>query len=70
LRCVAALTLRLSGNRTAIPALWKALQDPYQREDGSDVGPPGRRVYPVRVLAADALITLGEDAKEVRKSAR
>jgi hypothetical protein len=72
LRCCAALTLRLSGDRAAIPALKKALQDPYQRENGSDVRMPGqsRMIYPVRILAADALISLGEDAQEVRKSMR
>ena len=70
LRCCAALTLRPSGDRSAIPALQKALRDPYQRKDGSDVGPPGRLVYPVRILAADALIELGEDAKEVRRALR
>jgi hypothetical protein len=70
IRACAALTLRLSRDRSVIPALRKALRDPYQRRDGSDVGPRDRLVYPVRMLAADALIELGENAKEVRESMR
>jgi HEAT repeat protein len=70
IRSCAALTLRLSGDRSAIPALKKALRDPYQRQDGSDVGPPGRLVYPIRILAADALVALGEDPTKVREELR
>jgi HEAT repeat protein len=70
IRSCAAITLRLSGDRSAIPALKKALRDPYQRKDGSDVGPRDRLVYPIRVLAADALIDLGENPKKVRESMR
>ena len=70
IRMCAALTLRLCGDRSAIPALKKALHDPYQRKDGSDIGPRDRLVYPIRVLAADALIELGEDPKKVRENLR
>ena len=65
IRFCAAMTLRRIGDRSAIPALRKALRDPYRRADGSDVGPP-RQIYPVRVVAADALIDLGADPKEIR----
>jgi HEAT repeat protein len=67
IRVCAAFTLRLSRDRSAIPALKQALHDPYQRKDGSDVGPRDRLVYPIRILAADALVELGEDPKEIRK---
>jgi HEAT repeat protein len=67
IRVCAAITLRLSRDRSAIPALKQALRDPYQRKDGSDVGPRDRMVYPIRILAADALVELGEDPKETRK---
>jgi len=70
IRACAALTLRLCGDRSAIPALKKALRDPYQRKDGSDVGPRGRLVYPVRILAADALAALGEGPTNVRGNLR
>lgn len=70
IRICAAITLRLSKDQSAIPALKQALRDPYQRKDGSDVGPRDRLDYPIRILAADALIDLGEDPKEVRKALR
>ena len=59
-RFCAAMTLRRIGDRSAIPALRKALRDPYRRAGRTDVGPP-RQIYPVRVVAADALIDLGAD---------
>jgi len=62
-RVRAAITLRLSPDRAAIPALKQALLDPYQRKDGSDVGPGDRLVYPIRILAADALVELGETSE-------
>ena len=68
-RFCAAMTLRRIGDRSTIPALRKALRDPYRRADGSDVGPP-RQIYPVRVVAADALIDLGADPKEIREAMR
>jgi hypothetical protein len=70
IRVCAALTLRLCGDRSAIPALKKALGDPYQRKDGSDVGPRDRLVYPVRILATDALAALGEGPTSVRGNLR
>ena len=68
-RFCAVMTLRRIGDRSAIPALRKALRDPYRRADGSDVGPP-RQIYPVRVVAADALIDLGADPQEIREATR
>ena len=70
MRTCAAFMLRLSGDRSAIPALKKALRDPYQRRDGSDVGPRGRLVYPIRILAAKGLVALGEDPTNVRENLR
>jgi HEAT repeat protein len=69
IRYSAAITLRLAGDRSAIPALRKALHDPYRRQSGSDVGPP-QEIYPVREAAADALIDLGADPKETRAGMR
>jgi hypothetical protein len=68
-RVCAVITLRHLRKATARPALWKALRDPYHRTSGSDVG-PRREVYPVRIVAADALIDLGEDPQVVRSRAR
>jgi hypothetical protein len=64
-RFCAAMTLRKLRDHSAIPALRKALRDPYQRRDGSCMG-PDKNICPVRVVAADALVDLGEDPKEIR----
>jgi GNAT superfamily N-acetyltransferase len=68
LRLCAAMTLRVLKNPAAKAALWKALKDPYRRESNECCVVPGgsREVYPVRVVAADALIDLGEDPAQVR----
>jgi hypothetical protein len=68
-RVCAVVTLRHLHKAAFRPALLSALRDPYRRASGSDVGPP-RDVYPVRVVAADALIELGENPQEVRSMAR
>ena len=68
-RVCAVVTLRRLGKTTLRPALQKALRDSYHRTSGSDVGPP-RDVYPVRTVAADALIDLGENPQEVRSKAK
>ena len=65
-RYCAALTLRMVRDKSTIPALRKALHDPYQRQDAPCVRIGDGMMYPVRVIAADALIDLGEDPKEVR----
>jgi HEAT repeat protein len=65
IRFCAAMTLRKLRDPAAVPALTKALHDPYQRVDGSDVG-PRTKIYPVRIVAADALVELGKNPKEVR----
>lgn len=66
IRLCAAVTLRISGDRSALPALRKALRDPYQRTDASCRN-AGEMVYPIRMVVADALIGLGEDPVTVRK---
>jgi len=67
LRICAAMTVRNLRNPVAKPALWKALQDTYRRESHECCAPGGsREVYPVRLIAADALIDLGEDPRQVR----
>jgi hypothetical protein len=68
-RVCSVVTLRQLRKTTFRPALQKALRDPYHRTSGSDVGPP-RDVYPVRTVAADALIELGENPQEVRSKAK
>jgi hypothetical protein len=68
-RVCAVVTLRRLRKTTLRPALEKALRDPYHRTSGSDVGPP-RVVYPVRTVAADALIDLGENPQQVRSKAK
>jgi hypothetical protein len=65
-RFCAAATLRIVRDKSSIPALRKALHDPYQRQDASCLRIEGGKIYPVRVIAADALIDLGEDPKLVR----
>jgi hypothetical protein len=65
-RFCAATTLRMVRDKSSIPALRKALRDPYQRQDASCVRLGDGTIYPVRMIAADALIDLGEDPKEVR----
>ena len=59
-RFCAAVTLRMLCDRSAIPALRKALHDPYQRQDGSCERLGDGKIYPIRVVAADALADLGE----------
>ena len=68
LRICAAVTVRKLKDPAAKAALWKALKDPYRREPNECCVVPGgsREVYPVRVVAADALIDLGEDPAQVR----
>ena len=65
-RFCACRTLRRLKDRSAIPALRKALRDPYRRMDGSCVRVGDGMIHPLRLVAADALIDLGEDPKQVR----
>lgn len=69
-RFCAAMTLRMLRDKFSIPALRKALRDPYQRQDGSCVRVEDGNIYPIRIVAADALVELGEDPKEVRGEMR
>jgi hypothetical protein len=65
-RFCAAMTLRHLRDKSSLPALRKALRDPYQREDGSCMRIGDGMIHPIRVVAADALVDLGEDPKKVR----
>ena len=67
LRICAAVTLRQLQDPATKAALWKALKDPYRKESHECLDPGGSgKVYPVRVVAAAALIDLGEDPAQVR----
>lgn len=67
IRFCAAVTLRKLKNPAAKAAFWKALKAPYHRESHACLAPIGsREVYPVRGVAAGALIDLGEDPAQVR----
>jgi len=66
IRFCAVRTLRRLKDRSAVPALRKALRDPYRRRDGSCVRIGDGMIYPIRIVAADALIDLGEDPEQVR----
>lgn len=65
--CAARVLDRVKDSR-AIPALWKALEDPFHRERQVCFG-PREQEYPVRELAARTLIALGEKAGLVRAKA-
>jgi len=67
IRFCAAVTLRILGDRSTIPALRTALRDSYHRQDGSCVRIGDGEIYPVRIVVADALIELGEDPDQIRK---
>ena len=68
-RVCAALVLYRTKDARAMPALWKALDNPFHRERQSCVGPQEQE-YPVRELAERTLIALGEKADAVRAKAR
>lgn len=69
LRIVAVHEIRRAKDRRAIPALWRALEDPFKRATGECCRIGDGTVHPVRTIAADALIELGEDPKAVRSKA-
>lgn len=66
-RFCAAMTLRIVADPSAIAALRQALRDPYHRQDGSCVRIGDGDIYPIRIVAADALVDLGEDPKAIRE---
>jgi HEAT repeat protein len=70
LRVVAALALVWAKESRAAPALWRALDDPFQRVSGCCVRMGDGMVFPVRLAAANALETLGADAATVNARAR
>lgn len=65
MRFCAADTLRALQPRSAIPALRRALHDPYHRQSGACIRTGDGEIYPVRIAASGALIALGEDPKAV-----
>ncbi|MHC4176198.1 MAG: hypothetical protein ACYSWU_01755 [Planctomycetota bacterium] len=67
IRFCAAVTLRVAGDPSATAALRQALRDPYRRQDGSCVRIGDGEIHPIRIVAADALVDLGEDPKAVRE---
>jgi hypothetical protein len=70
LRLCAAMFLRSTKDARTRAAWWKALEDPYHCPSRGCVRIPGEdEVYPVRRIAADALIELGEPPKVVRAKA-
>ena len=64
-RVCAAKALRDAKDRQAIPALKTALHDPYRRQDGGCVKIGDGMCHPVRVVAGDALGTLGLTRKQI-----
>lgn len=69
LRHLAVITLAQVKDPLSSPALWKALRDPLRRERQSCIRVPGQDYgfYPIRRLAARALIQMGADDAEVRR---
>ena len=65
IRFCAAHTLRRIKNPSARPALWKALKDPFHRPMGGDMAHRGD-IYPIQLIASDALVELGEDFDKVK----
>ena len=66
-RVCAALELRAIKDKRTIAHFKKALTDPFEREDGSCVRIGDGKIYPVRIIASDALVELGVPFDEVRK---
>ena len=64
-RVCAARVLRELRQKSAIPALQTALLDPYQRVDGECDEGRNSLCYPVRIVAADALVVLGVNRQEI-----
>ena len=69
IRVCAAFELRKTKNKKLIEPFKKALNDTYKRPSGMDVGSGDRikLIYPVRIIASDALVELGVPFEEVRK---
>jgi hypothetical protein len=66
-RVCAAWELRGLKDKRTLAYFKQALQDPYKRKDGSRVQIADGMVYPVRIIASDALVDLGVPFDEVRK---
>ncbi len=66
-RVCASLELRSLKDKRIITHFKKALSDPYQRKDGSCVLVGDGTIFPVRMIASDALVELGVPFDEVRK---
>ena len=66
-RVGAAMELRGIKDKRTLGHFKKALQDPFEREDGGCVRIGDGMIYPVRIIASDALVGLGVPVDEVRK---
>ena len=64
-RICAAKALRDAKDKNAIPALKVAMRDPYSRDDGSCVKIGDGKCHPVRIVAGDALGTLGFTREQI-----
>ena len=65
-RILSGMSLRMLNKKDSIDCLKKALNDSFRRADGSCTS-QGRLIYPVRLVASDALVTLGFPFEKVRK---
>jgi hypothetical protein len=64
-RVCAAKALRDARDKKSIPALQAAMRDPHSREDGSCVTVGDGKCHPVRIVAGDALGTLGFTREQI-----
>jgi hypothetical protein len=66
-RVCAAWELRALKDKKTLKYFKQALHDPYKREDGSSARIGDGMIYPVRIIAAGALVDLGVPFHEVRE---
>jgi hypothetical protein len=66
-RVCAAMVLRGLEDERTIEQFKKALLDPYHRQDGGCIRDGDGHIYPVRLIASDALAELGVPFEEVQR---
>ena len=66
-RVCAAFELRRLKDKKLVGPFKQALTDSFKREDGGCVRIGDGMIYPVRLIASDALVELGVPFDEVRK---
>jgi hypothetical protein len=66
-RVCAALVLRGLKDKRTIDQFKKALMDPYYRQDGGCIRVGDGQIYPVRLIASDALVELGVPFEEIQR---